>query len=266
MSLLDRASYFDSNGVKIRYLIQGEGEPVILMHGFIVSMGPTWIDGGMFDALSQDHRVVAFDLRGHGGSGKPHDAKSYGLEMAWDVPRLMDHLKIERAQVVGYSLGGVLALKLLDVAPERLRSIALGGAGWEREKDPKWQGLAGLLERIKPGELISSYFWPNATERPPREVLKIVDGNDPAALAALSLGMFGIGLAEETLRTNRIPILCVFGEHDPLKETGARMVGVASRFEMRVVPGLDHHTLAGSDEFSTAVRSFISEHTERFRS
>lgn len=259
MSFADQAGYFDSGRAKIRYFMRGQGEPVILLHGFIFSAKSNWIDGGVFEALSQDYRVVALDLRGHGKSGKPHDAGSYGLEMINDVVRLMDHLKIERAHLIGYSLGGILALKLIEVAPERLLSLVLGGAGWVREGDQRWTALAEMLEKINPGESISSHFWPKESERPPREVQQIVDNNDPVALAALSRGMPDVTVSEDVLRSNRVPILGLFGEHDQQQAEGASMKGVARSFTMQVIPGLDHNTLAGSDEFSGAIRKFISK-------
>ena len=259
MSFAEHAGYFNSGGVKIRYVMRGQGEPVIMLHGFIFSAKSNWIEGGVFEALSQDYRVVALDLRGHGESGKPHDAGSYGLKMINDVLRLMDHLKIERAHMIGYSLGGILALKLIEVAPERLLSLVLGGAGWVRDGDQRWRALAEMLASVKPGESLSSHFWPNERERPPREVRQIVDSNDPVALAALSRGMPNVTVTEGVLRSNRVPILGVFGEHDPRQVEGASMKGVAGNFAMRVIPGLDHNTLAGSEEFKSAIREFISK-------
>jgi pimeloyl-ACP methyl ester carboxylesterase len=266
MSFADHAGYFDSDGVKIQYVMQGEGEPVILMHGFVFSMGPNWIDSGVIEALSQDYRVVALDLRGHGESGKPHDAGSYGLEMINDVLRLMDYLELGRVHLVGYSLGAVLALKLIEVAPERLLSLVLGGAGWVQDGDfvhQNWIKVAELLEKVKPGESISSHFWPNESERPSREIQQIVDNNDPVALAAVSRGMLNVTVTEDVLRSNRVPILGVFGEHDPAKPSGASMEGIARNFTMLLVPGLDHHTLPGSEEFRGAIRKFISNRKGR---
>jgi pimeloyl-ACP methyl ester carboxylesterase len=258
MSLTGLAAYFDSAGVKIRYLMRGEGEPVILLHGFIMNMASNWIDGGVFEALSDEYRVVAFDLRGHGGSGKPHDAERYGLEMINDVLRLIDDLELERVHVVGYSLGGILALKLIDLAPERLFSLVLGGAGWVRD-DQQWKRLAEMLENIKPGESISSHFWPPGSPSPPREIQQIVDNNDSLALAAVSRGMVNVNVAEDALRTNRVPILGVFGEHDPHQAEGTAMKGIARNFTMQLVPGLDHDTLAGSEAFRAAIRKFIAK-------
>lgn len=257
MSLASQPTYFDSNGVKIRYLMRGEGKPVVLLHGFIMNMESNWIDGGVFEALSDEYRVVAFDLRGHGSSGKPHDAERYGLEMVNDVLRLIDHLELERVHVVGYSLGGILALKLIDLAPERLFSLVLGGAGWVRDVQ-QWKHLAEMLENIKPGESISSHFWPPGSPPPPREIQQIVDANDSVALAAVSRGMFNVNVAEDSLRTNRVPILSMFGEHDPHQAEGTAMRDITRNFTMQIVPGLDHDTLAGSEAFRAAISTFIA--------
>ena len=258
VSVVEQQGAFDSNGVQIRYVTRGRGEPIILLHGFIFSAKSNWIDGGVFEASSRDHRVIAFDLRGHGASDKPHDAGHYGIEVTNDVLRLMDHLKIERAHVIGYSLGGIVALKLIEVAPKRLLSLVLGGAGWVRSGDPQWTALASMLEQIKPGETLSSHFWPNKSQRPPQEVLQIVDHNDPLALAALSRAMPDVAVTESVLRANRVPILAVFGANDPHQTEGTSMKGVASNFTLRVIPGLTHETLAGSEEFRNAIRTFIA--------
>ena len=90
-------SDFDAKGMNIHYLQAGSGDPVLLLHGFIFSLRPAWIEGGFFDALSRTNTVVALDLPGHGASGKSHDPNRYGLEMIHDVLRLMDRLRFERA-------------------------------------------------------------------------------------------------------------------------------------------------------------------------
>src|SRR5690242_4361625 len=81
--------FFDSNGVRIRYVERGAGTPVLLIHGFSTNLDRTWIESGIFDNLAKDHRVIALDLRGHGKSDKPHDSKAYGAEMAQDAVRLL---------------------------------------------------------------------------------------------------------------------------------------------------------------------------------
>src|SRR5262245_42949024 len=104
--------FFNSSGVQIRYVDQGSGEPVLLIHGYTLSIETNWIEPRIFQSLAKDHRVIAFDLRGHGKSGKPYDPTSYGREMEQDAIRLLDHLGIRRAHVVGYSLGAIITAKL----------------------------------------------------------------------------------------------------------------------------------------------------------
>ena len=106
-------AYFTSRGVTLHYTDEGRGPPVVLLHGFAVNSDLNWRLPGITADLAQDHRVISLDLRGHGLSDKPHLSEGYGLEMAVDVVALLDHLQIDRAQLVGYSLGGFIALKAL---------------------------------------------------------------------------------------------------------------------------------------------------------
>src|SRR5690349_10160902 len=95
---------FNSNGVRIHYYVEGKGEPVLLIHGFAVNAQLQWGLPGIIKDLAKDHRVITLDLRGHGKSDKPTEVKQYGTEMVEDVVRLLDHLKIKKAHVVGYSM------------------------------------------------------------------------------------------------------------------------------------------------------------------
>jgi pimeloyl-ACP methyl ester carboxylesterase len=261
VAMSEEVGDFDSGGVNIHYVVAGEGAPVILLHGFIFSIGPAWISGGFLDALSKTNRVAAMDLRGHGQSGKPHDPKRYGLEMIDDVLRLMDHLRFDKAHLVGYSLGGMLACKCLEVAPRRLRTVVIGGAGWVREGDGthrSWLPLAEMLERVRPGETLSSHFWPNPDTRPPREVQDLVDANDPAALTGVARGMLEMTVGKEVLETNRVPALAICGEQDPVKASVLEMKTAMRDLEVQIVAGYDHNTLPGSKEFRDAIRAFVA--------
>ena len=100
--------YFNSGDVKLHYTVEGTGEPVILVHGFAGSIGTNWRTPGVVKGLSDAYQVIALDNRGHGQSEKPHNPAAYGKEMVDDVIRLMDHLNISKAHIVGYSRGGVI--------------------------------------------------------------------------------------------------------------------------------------------------------------
>ena len=117
--------FFESDGVQIRFVDAGEGVPVLLVHGY-TGDAEMWSFTGTAAVLAAQFRIIALDCRGHGQSGKPHTPESYGMAMADDVVRLMDRLEIDRAHIVGYSMGAEIALKLATSHPERVLSVVVG--------------------------------------------------------------------------------------------------------------------------------------------
>ena len=122
---------FDSDGVEIAYLDEGEGQPTLLIHGFGSNADVNWVSTSWVrDLQAAGRRVIALDNRGHGKSGKPHDPAAYDPRiMAEDARRLLDHLRIERADVIGYSMGARIAANLALAHPERVRRAVFGGLG-----------------------------------------------------------------------------------------------------------------------------------------
>jgi pimeloyl-ACP methyl ester carboxylesterase len=140
------ADDFMSKDVKIHYEVKGKGEPVILIHGLGSSAKLNWELPGTVAELAKHYQVIAFDNRGHGRSDKPQAEGQYGVNMVDDVVRLMDHLELPKAHVVGYSLGGMIALKLAVLHPERVNSVVLGGMGWLQTDTPLqhfWEAMQG---------------------------------------------------------------------------------------------------------------------------
>src|SRR5207249_6969592 len=109
-----------------------------------------WGMPGIMAELARDHRVLALDLPGHGRSDKPAGDAAYGLQVVEDVVLLLDHLKIKKAHVVGYSLGGMVTMKLLAKHPDRVRSGTVCGMGWFKEGSP-WQKVMGKMKGGKIG-------------------------------------------------------------------------------------------------------------------
>ena len=105
--------YFDSAGVSIRYIEDGRSEPIVLAHGYTGNIERSWVGPGIIAELAKTHRVIAFDHRGHGKSGKLHDPAQYGPEMGQDIIRLMDHLQLPKAHIMGYSLGANVVAQLV---------------------------------------------------------------------------------------------------------------------------------------------------------
>ncbi len=136
---------FHNGDVEIAYLDEGEGDPIVLVHGFASSKNVNWVYPTWVSELKKSgRRVIALDNRGHGDSSKLYDPEAYHIPtMAGDVAALMDHLEIERADIMGYSLGARMTAWLALRQPQRLRSAILGGIG------------IGLIEGGGPGENVA---------------------------------------------------------------------------------------------------------------
>ena len=179
---------FDSNGVKIAYFVQGKGEPVVLIHGWLSSAGINWSLPGITALLAKDFQVIALDVRGHGLSDKPTKEDAYGPELVEDVVRLLDHLKIKKAHIVGYSMGGIIAGNFMVKHPDRVRSGTLGGMGWLKTGGAGQWGFAQIGKNDK---------------SPKAEVLC---GRSLAKLA----------LTEEEIKSIRVPVAVLVGDKDNL--------------------------------------------------
>src|SRR3954463_6635903 len=122
---------FAHDGVDIAFLDEGEGAPIVLVHGFASTAQVNWRHpGGGGTLTGARRRVIALDNRGHGRSEKLYDPAAYhSAVMADDVRRLLDHLGLERADVMGYSMGARITAYLALAHPDRVRSVLLGGLG-----------------------------------------------------------------------------------------------------------------------------------------
>ncbi len=246
--------FFDSEGVKIHYREWGTGTPVVLIHGFALNAS-RWEAAGVPEKLAAaGYRAVVIDCRGHGLSGKPHDPNAYGAEMGRDVIRLLDHLGIQKAHVVGYSMGGFVAGKARELHPERLLSFVIGGSGWYRAGDYAIAELTGPdiadgLEKTGDFKFMLRAFEANRVPPVPEEQIearnaRMMEGNDPKALAAVMRGFPTFAVPEESLRANTVPALAIIGSDDPIKPKTDRLKDVMSSLEVVVIDGADHGALA----------------------
>lgn len=258
--------YFDADGVRIHYTVEGAGEPVVLVHGFAANADLNWRHPGVTRALAEDYKVIALDDRGHGLSGKPHDPAKYGIEMVEDIVRLLDHLGIEKAHVAGYSMGGFITLKLLILHPERLLSAAPCGSGWGLMDPDNKAMLDGIVQAIADdadfGPLLA------ALEPGGKKVgrlktfganLAIPHFNDTEALAAVMKSFMAFSVTEEELRANQVPVLSIVGSEDPLKRGVDALTGVLSNHETVIIDGADHMTAPARREFVSALKEFFAK-------
>lgn len=267
--------FFDSNGVRIRYLEQGSGAPVVLVHGFTGAIERSWVATRVLPDLARDHRVIAFDLRGHGRSDKPHDPGAYN-EIGQDVIRLLDHLGIARAHVVGYSLGGIIVAKLLTTDPQRFLTAVVGGAAHRRargaQSDLAAEGAAVELERGVPYRTLILATAPTDELPPDEETIQhrsraLVASNDPRAHAALYRARRALLVADGEMQAVGVPVLAILGSADSALPRVQAMQARCPRMKLLVVKGAVHPTghprgLPSRPEFVAAIRAHIKAHPE----
>jgi pimeloyl-ACP methyl ester carboxylesterase len=260
--------FFDSKGVKIHYVVEGRGEPVVLIHGYAANIQFQWVMPGILQALAKNYQVIALDLRGHGRSGKPHDPRKYGLEVVEDIVRLLDHLGIQKAHVVGYSMGAFITLKLITTHPDRILSATLGGGGWAKIFESDLQdALAESLEQGKGIGPLLLRLNPPGRPKPTEERIKAVSAlvmsvNDVKALVALTRGVSEVfTVPEGDLKRCKVPTLCIVGEIDPLKQGVDDLEGQLRNLKVVVIPGADHMNAFWRPQFMRALKRFLSEHS-----
>jgi len=269
-AVLAQDQYFESAGARLRYVERGTGAPVVLVHGFTANIERAWIDTGVLPDLARDYRVIALDLRGHGKSDKPHDASAYE-PMATDVIALLDHLGIERAHLVGYSLGGIIAAKLLTTHPQRFRSAVLGAAAHRRSRGERSDREADAAAReIEAGVYRALVVSTAPTDEPPpseelilRRSREISHVNDRAAHAALMRSRRALLVTDAEVSKITVPTLAVVGAADPALPRIKAMQAIWPALELEVVPGAAHPTvhprgLPRRPEFLAAIRRHIA--------
>lgn len=220
-----REQSFNSNGVPITYVDSGSGPAVVLLHGNGSNMR-WWDRNAVLPHLARRYRVIAFDARGHGRSGKPHEPSAYGKEYALDVVRLLDHLKIQRAHIVGYSMGAMTTVQLLTLHPERVVTAVLGGAAGrispsatfeaQMEKEAKEREV-DCISRSQTNRLMPAGTPPMtdsafAEQRAACFADPFMDGK---ALAAASRSAVGNSITQQQIARIRVPLLGVVGSLDP---------------------------------------------------
>jgi pimeloyl-ACP methyl ester carboxylesterase len=228
-------------------ITEGAGSPVLLLHGLGDGCDTFW-DTGWADALG-GHRLVAFDARGHGGSPRPHDPDAYDDDRRIDdALAVLDHARITRAHVLGYSMGAWTAMRLAERAPGRVLTLNIGGA------HPYGQSLAQLRALLERG--IDAFL---ATIERGRGTLPAAArtrllANDPRALAAV------IARDREPINTSRIrcPVIAWAGEHDPCGLLVTRFANEVRGRYIRVA-GADHFAAFDPSIVVRAVSSSIAD-------
>lgn len=190
--------------------------------------------------------------------------------MVEDTIRLLDHLKIRKAHVVGYSMGGRITFSLLGYHPERLRTAVIGGFGWVPSDDNSYntvhEQLAESLEHDNSLEPLILWLNPVGAPRPTQEQISLINkiflslGNDPKALAAIQRNP-APSPTRAQLRANKVPVLSLTGELDPLKSYVDPLISFMPDLKVVVIPKANHANTPGVPEFIENLRHFLQEHS-----
>lgn len=221
---------FDSAGVSIAYFVEGQGEPVVLIHGLHSSARMNWQRPGTVKFLASRYQVIALDVRGHGSSGKPDAEDAYGVQMMEDVIRLMDHLQVPKAHIVGYSMGGIIALKLIAEHPNRVLSGTLGGMGWLRE--------GSALQKT----------WDTLPNR----------GNRTPAACVHSISKLAV--TEAAVKGIRLPVAVLVGDRDPVKRLYVEpLASIRKDWPVVEIAGAGHLACIARDQFREELKRWLDQ-------
>ena len=243
---------FHHGPLELAFLDEGQGEPIVLVHGFASSKEVNWVQTGWFATLQgAGRRVIALDNRGHGQSTKLYEAAEYQTtKMAGDVRALLEHLEIEQADVMGYSMGARIAAFLALRHPAMVRSLVIGGLGFHLIDG------VGLPESI--AEALEAPALADVTDAQGRTFRAFADQtkSDRRALAACIRGSRQV-LTREQAASIQTPTLIAIGTKDPIAGSAEKLASVMPRAMALPIPGRDHMLAVGDKAFKAGVLQFL---------
>jgi pimeloyl-ACP methyl ester carboxylesterase len=243
---------FHNGDVELAFLDEGEGEPIVIVHGFSSNAAVNWVHPSWMTTLTRGgRRVIAFDNRGHGESTKLYDPTAYhSATMAEDVRALLDHLGIARADVMGYSMGARITAFLALDHPERVRSATFGGLGINLvEGQALPPSVADAMEAPSLADVQDPF---GRTFRTFAEQTK----SDLKALAACIRGSRQT-LSRQEVATLRVPVLIAVGTKDFVAGSPHELAALIPGAQALDIPGRDHMLAVGDKAFKQGLLAFL---------
>lgn len=241
------SNYFSSfDGTKIYYEVRGKGNPVLLVHGFLVNSN-SWKHAVLYNGLLQEgYQVIILDMRGNGKSGKPHDSTAYDNDAeAKDIMLLMNLLKMKQYSVVGYSRGSIITARLL-VLDKRIKDAVLGGMGADFT-NPGWPRRIMFYHALR-GDSVPEL----------KGLVDYVQQQNLDQLALAYLQRSQPSTSKEELSKVTKPVLVISGSEDSDNGSAGELARILPNSAVATVPG-DHNHASATKEFSAAVINFLQK-------
>jgi pimeloyl-ACP methyl ester carboxylesterase len=245
---------FRHGPLELAYIDEGDGEPIVLIHGFASNKEVNWILPGWVSTLTRaGRRAIALDNRGHGASAKLYNPAEYTIDqMAGDAISLMDHLGLPRADVMGYSMGGRIAGFLAARYADRLRSSIIAGMG------------LGLIHGGPPRDnILAAIEAPSLADvtDPMGRAFRAFAEQTKSDLKALAACLRGYRqtLTREEIGRISVPVLIAIGTRDDIAGPGAPLAKLIPGAQLLDIPDRDHMLAVGDRDFKQGVAKFLDE-------
>ncbi len=239
------SGYVPVNGLKVYYEVYGNGKPLVLLHGAFMTIDMNW--GELIPELSKTRKVIAVELQGHGHTPFSERKLSHAV-LANDVTKVMDYLKIDKADVAGYSFGGEVAYQLAIQSPERLNNLVIisstyKSSGWLPEVNKAFEGMKPDLFTNSPMHTAYNAVAPDKTKW-----TKFLEQMMASAGKPFDLG-------DNNISKIPVPVLIIAGDNDGLDKTELSKtykllgggvsadMGAMPKSQLAIVPGQSHVSL-----------------------
>ncbi|MFN3548665.1 MAG: alpha/beta fold hydrolase [Mesorhizobium sp.] len=246
---------FHHDGIELAYIDEGEGDPVLLIHGFASSIRVNWVAPGWVKTLRDaGYRVIAIDNRGHGQSDKSYEPEDYRpSRMAADAAALLDHLGIGRAHLMGYSMGARICAFTALEHPHRVATLVLGGLGIGMvEGVGDWDPIARALMADDPATI------PDARGRMFRAFADQTKSDRKALAACIATSRDLVSKADAARIAQ--PTLVAVGTTDDIAGSPERLATLMPNAESFAILGRDHMLSVGDRTFKKRVLEFLAAH------
>lgn len=249
---------FTAEGVTLRYREAGSGDPVVLIHGYSAALESMLAAA---KALPQTYRMVALDVRGFGRSSKFAEPARFGQQMVDDVIRLMDHLQIRRAHVIGHSMGALIAANVAARDPDRVTTATLVAGPFYADAATFSKESAQWIADLEGGAgLVNFMQWLFPAMKP--EMAGMVNAQ---AMKGNDLGsLIGVMKSLPAMAVNGLPkgghkVLLVAGTGDPLHPLSVAFAQQSPGARLVEVPGADHLGVITNAAAVTAMRAHLQQ-------